>query len=102
LVAGADIVQATLDRFKQRYPNARTYLSAQELCRDPEVEAVWVSSPNRFHAEHAILAASHGKHVVAEKPMATSLEEATRMVEAAERNGIKLLAGHTRAFTLPI
>ena len=101
-MAGADVVQTTLDRFRERYPQARTYLSAEQLCRDPDVEAVWVSSPNRFHAEHAIMAANHGKHVVVEKPMATSLDEAGRMVEAAERNGVKLLAGHTRAFTLAI
>lgn len=102
LVAGADVVPATLERFKQRYPGARTYPSAEALCRDRDVEAVWISSPNRFHAEHTILAADAGKHVVVEKPMATSLDEAARMVEAAERNGVKLLAGHTRAFTLPI
>ncbi|HYU21400.1 MAG TPA: Gfo/Idh/MocA family oxidoreductase [Chloroflexota bacterium] len=102
LVAGADVVQTTLDRFKERYPGTRTYLSAEELCRDPDVEAVWVSSPNRFHAEHAMLAARYGKHVVVEKPMAISFEQAEQMVEAAERHGVKLLAGHTRAFTLPI
>jgi phthalate 4,5-cis-dihydrodiol dehydrogenase len=72
------------------------------LCSDPDVEAVWVSSPNRFHAEHTILAASHGKHVVVEKPMAVTLSDAERMVEAADNYGVKLLAGHTRAFTLPI
>jgi phthalate 4,5-cis-dihydrodiol dehydrogenase len=102
LVAGADIVPATLDRFKARYPWAQTYSSAEELCQDPAVEAVWISSPNRFHAQHTILAANHGKHVVVEKPMAISLAEAEAMVEAAERNGVKLLAGHTRAFTLPL
>ncbi len=102
LVAGADVVQTTLDRFKERYPGTRTYLSAEELCRDPDVEAVWVSSPNRFHAEHTMLAARYGKHVVVEKPMAISFEQAEQMVEAAERHGVKLLAGHTRAFTLPI
>jgi phthalate 4,5-cis-dihydrodiol dehydrogenase len=102
LVVGADVVPATLERFQQRYPSTKTYLSAEELCKDPNVEAVWVSSPNRFHAEHTILAANHGKHVVVEKPMAISLAEAERMVEAADRNGVKLLAGHTRAFTLPI
>ena len=102
LVAGADVVPATLERFKARYPTTKTYLSAEELCKDPNVEAVWVSTPNRFHTEHTILAANHGKHVVVEKPMAISLADAERMVEAAEKNGIKLLAGHTRAFTLPI
>lgn len=102
LVAGADVVAATLERFQERYPGTRTYLSAEELCKDPNVEAVWVSSPNRFHAEHSILAANHGKHVVVEKPMAISLAEAERMVEAADKNGVKLMAGHTRAFTLPV
>lgn len=96
------MVPETLERFKGRFPEAKTYLSAEDLCRDRNVEAVWISSPNRFHAEHTILAASHGKHIVVEKPMAISLEEAGRMVEAAERNGIHLLAGHTRAFVTPV
>jgi phthalate 4,5-cis-dihydrodiol dehydrogenase len=61
-----------------------------------------VSSPNRFHAEHTMLAARSGKHVVVEKPMAVTLADAARMVEAADKHGVKLLAGHTRAFTLPI
>src|SRR5437899_3089172 len=102
VVAGADIVPTTLERFSQRFPSARTYASAEALCQDADVDAVWVSSPNRFHADHTILAANSGKHVVVEKPMAVTLEDAVRMVEAAERHGVKLLAGHTRAFTLPI
>lgn len=102
LVAGADVVPATLERFGARFPGAKTYASAEALCRDPDVEAVWISSPNRFHAEHTILAANSGKHVVVEKPMAVTLADAQRMVEAADKNGVKLLAGHTRAFTLPI
>jgi phthalate 4,5-cis-dihydrodiol dehydrogenase len=102
VVAGADIVPTTLERFSKRFPAAKTYSSADGLCQDPDVDAVWVSSPNRFHADHTILAARSGKHVVVEKPMAVTLEDAARMVEAAEQHGVKLLAGHTRAFTLPI
>jgi phthalate 4,5-cis-dihydrodiol dehydrogenase len=102
VVAGADVVPTTLERFSERFPNARTYASAEGLCADPDVDAVWVSSPNRFHAEHTILAARSGKHVVVEKPMAVTLADAARMIEAADTHGIKLLAGHTRAFTLPI
>ena len=101
LMAGADLNPTTLERFEARY-GARTYTSAEDLCNDPDVEAVWVSSPNRFHAQHAILAANHGKHVVVEKPMAITLQEAEQMIEAAEKNGVKLLAGHTRSFTMPI
>jgi phthalate 4,5-cis-dihydrodiol dehydrogenase len=102
VVAGADIVPTTLERFSERFPGARTYGSAEALCQDPDVDAVWVSSPNRFHAEHSMLAARSGKHVVVEKPMAVTLADAARMVEAADKHGVKLLAGHTRAFTLPI
>ena len=102
LFAGADTNPQTLARFKERYTSARVYDSAEAMMKDPDLEAVWVSSPNRFHAEHAILAANHGKHVVVEKPMALDLREAEAMIEAADRNKVKLLAGHTRSFTLPV
>lgn len=102
LMAGADVNHTTLERFQARYPNTRVFDTVEKLCDDPDVEAVWISSPNRFHAEHAIMAAEHGKHVVVEKPMALSLEQAERMVKTAERNGVKLMAGHTRSYTVPI
>jgi len=102
LMAGADINPVTRERFKERYPNTRVYDSIEALCKDPDVEGVWISSPNRFHAEHAIIAANHGKHVVVEKPMALSLAQAEEMVKAADKNGTKLLAGHTMSYSLPI
>ncbi|HEY8692820.1 MAG TPA: Gfo/Idh/MocA family oxidoreductase [Chloroflexota bacterium] len=102
LVACADIVAETRQRFKERYADTNTYETAEALCADPNVEAVWVSSPNQYHAPHAILAAQHGKHVVAEKPMATSVQEAEQMIEAADKAGVLLLAGHTQSFTGPI
>ena len=59
------------------------------------MDVVWVSTPNIYHCENTIAAAENGKHVVVEKPMAVTMEEAERMVEAAERNGVNLLCGHT-------
>ena len=102
LVAAADIVPTTRERFHERYPEAAVYESAEALCADPNVEAIWVATPNRFHAQHTILAARQGKHVVVEKPMAISLTEAEDMVETAEKQGVLLLAGHTQSFTMPI
>tara|TARA_Y100000817_G_scaffold139711_1_gene109560 strand:+ start:9704 stop:10957 length:1254 start_codon:yes stop_codon:yes gene_type:complete len=98
LFAGADIDPDVRERFKSRYPNARVYASAEELVSDPDVEAVWISTPNRFHAPMTILAANHGKHVVVEKPMALDMKQAEEMVEACEKNGVKLVAGHTQSF----
>jgi phthalate 4,5-cis-dihydrodiol dehydrogenase len=100
LVAGADVSPQMCENFKQRYPGTRSYESVEALCRDPEVEAVWIATPNRFHCEHAIAAMRAGKHVIVEKPMAVSLEEADRMVAVAEKEGVVLLAGHTRSLSL--
>jgi phthalate 4,5-cis-dihydrodiol dehydrogenase len=102
LFAGADLVPETRDLFQKRFEGAKAYDSVEKLCADPDIEAVWVATPNRFHAEHAIMAAEHGKHVVVEKPMALSLEQAERMLEAADKNNVKLLAGHTQSFSLPV
>ncbi len=97
LVAAADINPRVLATFQQRY-GAKTYDSVDKMCADPDVEAVWVSTPNRFHAPHTIAAAKAGKHVVVEKPMAISLQEAAQMIEASSKNNIKLLCGHTQSF----
>jgi phthalate 4,5-cis-dihydrodiol dehydrogenase len=102
VMACADPNPVTRGFFAERYPDSHVYESAEEMCADPDVEVVWISSPNRFHAEHAIIAAKAGKHIVVEKPMALSMKQAEEMVEAAEKAGVYLLAGHTRSFTLPI
>src|SRR5574342_242609 len=88
LVAAADINRRVLSTFQHRY-GAKTYDSAEKLCADPNVEAVWVSTPNKFHAPHTIMAAEHGKHVVVEKPMAISLQEAEQMIDASIQNKVK-------------
>ncbi len=94
LVAAADIRQGALDSFRSRF-GGRTYTSVEELCNDPDVDVIWVATPNNYHCEHVVMAAEHGKHVVCEKPMALSVEEAERMVNAAERNNVKMVCGHT-------
>jgi len=100
LVAGADVNPQMCANFERRYPGTRSYESIEALCRDPEVEAVWVATPNRFHCEHAIAAMRAGKHAIVEKPMAVSLAEADAMIDVAEREGVVLLAGHTRSLSI--
>ena len=97
LVAAADINPRILKAFSERY-GGKTYDSIEKLCADPQVEAVWIATPNKFHAAHTIIAAEHGKHVVVEKPMAISLAEAEKMIEASIKNNIKLICGHTQSF----
>jgi phthalate 4,5-cis-dihydrodiol dehydrogenase len=94
IVAAADLRKSARQAFEQTY-GGRTYESVEELCADPDVDVVWVITPNHLHRQHVIMAAEHGKHVVCTKPMALSVEECEDMCLACERNGVKLLCGQT-------
>jgi phthalate 4,5-cis-dihydrodiol dehydrogenase len=95
LVAAADVRAEARERLASEC-GVQAYASVEVVCELPEVEAVWVATPNHLHAEHAITAMDRGKHVIVSKPMAISLAEAENMVAAAERNKVKLLAGHSQ------
>jgi phthalate 4,5-cis-dihydrodiol dehydrogenase len=97
VVAAADLRQYARDTFEKEI-GGRAYDSLKKMCEDPDVEAIWIATPNPLHCPHSIMASEHGKHVVVEKPMALSLEEAEQMIAAADKNGVKLFSGHTRAF----
>lgn len=102
LVAGADLNPAMRQGFSERYPGTRTYATVEQLFKDPEIDAVWISTPNKYHSSHAIAAMRHGKHVAVEKPMAVTLEQADEMIAAAKENGVKLLAAHTSSYQTPV
>ncbi len=95
--AAADPHPSPRDAFARDFA-ARVYDDVGELCADPAVEAIYVATPHQFHARHAILAAQQGKHVIVEKPMALTLGDCDAMIDAAERNGVVLIVGHTHAF----
>ena len=101
LAAAADLRQEALELFASEF-QAETFQSVEALCASPNVDAVYVCTPNYLHAEHVIIAAEHRKHVVVEKPMALTIEECEAMNAAAERNGVQLLCGHTHSFDAPI
>ena len=100
LVAAADLRPHALRAFESRY-GGHGYSSVEELCADPAVEAVWISTPNQFHAENAITAAEAGKHILLRKPMGVSMDECQRVLDAVERSGVKLLAGGQTQGTSP-
>lgn len=94
IVAAADVRPDAVKAFEQRY-EGRGYSSVKELCNDPDVDVIWVATPNNMHCEHVTMVAEAGKHVVCEKPMALSVAECEKMVETAEKNNVKMLCGHT-------
>jgi len=101
VTAAADVRTEALEAFGKEY-GVETFSSAEDLCKSPNVDAVWIATPNHLHAEHVIAAVNNGKHATVSKPMAISLEECDAMNEAAERNGVVLLCGHTQAMLAPI
>jgi UDP-N-acetylglucosamine 3-dehydrogenase len=77
-----------------RFGEPRVYEGWQEMIDDPEIDAIDVCAPNYLHAPVAIAAANAGKHVLVEKPMALSLQEADAMLAAARRSGVLLMVAH--------
>ncbi len=83
----AEASEALAGQRAQEFGFARSTSNWRDLLADPEVEVISVAAPNEFHAEMAIAALEAGKHVWCEKPMATSLEDAARMRDAARASG---------------
>jgi predicted dehydrogenase len=86
------------EAFAKRHGAARFYDQVEDLVRDKDVDGVYIASPNHLHAEHTILAARHGKHVLCEKPMAMSPAECEQMIEACEKNNVKLMIAFMMRF----
>jgi phthalate 4,5-cis-dihydrodiol dehydrogenase len=101
LTAAADLREDALAAMANEF-GVRTCTSVEAMCESDEIDAVWVATPNQLHAEHTITALEHGKHVIVSKPMAVTLEECSAMNQAAERNGVLLVAGHSQAMAAPI
>jgi phthalate 4,5-cis-dihydrodiol dehydrogenase len=102
IVAAADTNPAALTTFQERFPSARAYADAEAMCADEQVDAVYIATPTHLHTQHVLVAAAAGKHVIVEKPLATSLADADRMIEAVDRAGVHLIVGHSQSYEPPI
>lgn len=76
-----------------RYSNVKVYDTYEALCRDKEVDIIYVSTPHNYHKEHTLLALSHGKHVLCEKPMGISAYEVKEMQLMARKEKCFLMEG---------
>ena len=81
----------TADAFGDRFGIPRRYGSYAELVADPDIDIVYVSSPNPFHREHTLLALEAGKPVLCEKPFALNAGEAEEMIAAARSRKLFLM-----------
>jgi phthalate 4,5-cis-dihydrodiol dehydrogenase len=101
ITAAADLNEENLTAFRRDF-KVETYYSVQDMCKSDQVDAVYIATPSRYHAEHAIIAAEHRKHAIVEKPMSLSLQEADNVIQAFKRNGVHVVVNHKRSLDPPI
>ncbi len=85
-----------------RFGIERVFSSAEELCASPDIDAVFVVSPDALHLDHVLLALRHGKPVLCEKPLAMSADEAGRMLTAAQKAGVLFGVAQNMRYNLAI
>ena len=76
--------------FSSKYPGCVGYPSYSELVADPDLDGIYIATPNNFHAKHTVLALKAGKPVLCEKPFAINVNEVELMVNVATQNQLTL------------
>jgi len=99
LVSLCDERPERLAQMQGRYPAVATLTGWRDLMADPHIDAVAIATPVCTHFEMGMAAIRAGKHVLIEKPIASSSEEALRLIEEAERQHVLLMVDHTFIYT---
>ncbi len=96
LAALCDIHKERLQEKGKRFNVQKLYTDYRDLVKDPEIDAVSICTWNNSHAEIAIAALEAGKHVLVEKPLSRTMEEAVKVAEAVKKSGKILQVGFVR------
>jgi predicted dehydrogenase len=99
VVAVSDLDKKRLETVERRYPGTKTYTDVRDMLKDSAVDAVAIATPVSTHFELARAALAAGKHVLVEKPMTATADEAMRLVDAAAKAGRVLMVDHTFVYT---
>ncbi|MET1014018.1 MAG: Gfo/Idh/MocA family oxidoreductase [Paenisporosarcina sp.] len=90
----AAIYSRTIERaeeFGTKYGITNLFTNLEEMAGSKEIDAVYIATPNSYHADQAILFLQHGKHVLCEKPLAANATEVARMIQAAKNHNVLLM-----------
>lgn len=99
LRAVADVNESVLSSTANQY-GATPYNDIQGLLQHPGLDAVVVATPDHLHRDACVLAAQAGKHILVEKPIATTVEDAEAIIAAADVANVRLMVGFTLRFSL--
>jgi predicted dehydrogenase len=95
----SDLSTERLARVSALYPTVRTTTDVNDLLVDPSVDAVVVATPVDSHFEIAMSALKAGKHVLVEKPIASTADQALQLIDEADRRRLVLMVDHTFVYT---
>lgn len=98
LYAACDLKEDLLNWVQQQYNFSATYTDYKDLLQDDKVDVVLLNLPQHKHRDIAVAAAEAGKHIYVEKPFASTLQDAKAIMNACEKNGVKVCVGHQRRF----
>lgn len=101
LVAVCDIIEEKAKKIGEQF-NVPYYTSMDEMMQNENIDIVSVLSESGYHAKHVINLAKYGKHIVVEKPMALTLDDADRMIEVCYENNIRLFVVKQNRFNVPV
>ncbi|MDN4072002.1 Gfo/Idh/MocA family protein [Fictibacillus terranigra] len=97
LAAVCDMIPENMDFYKETY-NAKTYTDYAELLADKDIDVINICTPSGFHATLAVQGAEAKKHIVVEKPIALLMDDTNAIIDACERNDVKLAVVHPNRF----
>ena len=91
LIAVCSRSEDTARAFAEKHNIPNTYTSLEEMASSPNIDAIYIASPNAFHARQSIICMQHGKHVLCEKAFASNAQEARQMIDKAREYGVILM-----------
>lgn len=97
-LAVADIKQERLTLLKSQYPEIKTYLDPHEVMCNPEIDAIVIATPLSSHYELAKEALNNGKHVLVEKPLTETSQQALDLIKLSQEKGKVLMVDHTYVY----
>ncbi|EHC10604.1 Gfo/Idh/MocA family protein [Fischerella thermalis] len=95
----SDFKPELLAKVQARYPNIQVTTDCQDIFNDPKIDAVAIATPVSTHFDLALAALQAGKHLLVEKPMTVSSEQAMRLIQEAEKRNLVLMVDHTFVYT---
>ena len=98
IVAVIDVNRQLAQQLAEKYNVNKVYVDVSDVAADDDIDAVIIGTPPNLHAEHIEILAIEGKHILCEKPMASTVTDCQRIIDACRKHNVKLQLAHMKRF----